>query len=73
MKKDESIDIELNSIDDMALYVIVPLKDGFAPIGRTDNFISPKSIQSVCGKEITLVEKGPYAYVENNELVMVNN
>ena len=73
LKKDESIDIELNSIDDMALYVIVPLKDGFAPIGRTDKFISPKSIQSVCGKEITLVEKGPYAYVENNELVMVNN
>ena len=69
MKKSERFMITLNSPDDYKLYIFAPIRDGFAVIGRTDKFISPKSIEYVHGKEIRLVEEGPYAYVENWELI----
>lgn len=69
IQKDEVFDITLKSADDYRLYIFAPLKDGFAVIGRTDKFISPKSVEYVHGKEIKLIEEGPYAYVENRELI----
>ncbi len=65
---DEKIQIELADINEFKLYVVVPIVDGFAPIGRTDKFVSPKTIKYVRGKEIELVENGEYAYVDNGEL-----
>ena len=37
-------------------------------ISPTDKFISPKTIRSVCGNEVKLVEDGPWAYVLGGEL-----
>lgn len=66
----EYIDLTLKDIDDFRLYIIVPMKNGFAPIGRIDKFISPKTIKSVRDGKIELIENGEYAFVENNELVI---
>ena len=68
LKADEAIEIDLANSDDYKLYVVVPVKDGFAPIGRTDKFISPKTIAYICDQKIKLVEDGPYAYVKDGEI-----
>lgn len=68
LKRTENFNLTLSSADDFKLYVAVPVKNGFAPIGRTDKFISPKSIKAVHGEEIELVENGEYAFVKNGEL-----
>ena len=67
---DEKIHVTLSNQDEYKLYIIVPYIDGFAPIGRIDKFISPKTIDYVHGREIFLTEAGPYAYVEDGELVI---
>ena len=72
MKKGESFDITLENADDYKLYIFAPVKDGFAVIGRTDKFISPKTVEYVCGETIKLTEEGPFAYVKNGELVLVD-
>jgi len=70
LKRDESFNITLSSPDEYRLYIFAPIKDGFAPIGRTDKFISPKTIKYVHNKDIVLLEDGPYAYVENGKLIL---
>ena len=72
VKYDEKIDINYKDRSELGVYVIVPIKDGFAPIGRTDKFISPASIKAVVGKEIELVEDGEYAYVLDGKLYIEN-
>ena len=67
VKYDESIPVELTS-DGYQLYVIVPIHNGFAAIGRVDKFISPKTIEYVHGEEIKLYEDGKYAYVKDGKL-----
>lgn len=68
VKYDEKIAINYKNRSEYGVYVIVPLQDGFAPIGRTDKFMSPASIKSVVGKEMELVEDGEYAYVLDGKL-----
>ena len=70
LKKGESFDIELKNEDDYRLYIFAPIHNGFAAIGRTDKFISPKTIEYVCDNKIKLTEEGPYAYVENGKLIL---
>ena len=70
LKAGESFNIELKDIDDYKLYIIVPIKDGFAPIGRTDKFISPKTIKSIHGTEVDLIEDGEYAVVIDGKLII---
>ncbi len=64
----ECFSVTLKDIDDIRLYVIVPIVDGFAAIGRVDKFISPKTIASIDGRCVTLVEAGEYATVEDGVL-----
>ncbi len=68
VKKDEEFEIALSDNDDFRLYIIVPMHDGFAAIGRTDKFISPKTIAYVHGDEVILKEDGEYAVVKGGEL-----
>ena len=70
LKHKEKFEITLNNIDDFKLYVVVPIKDGFAPIGRTDKFISPKTIKMVINREVILYEPGEYAVVEVGKLLI---
>ncbi len=66
--KEEKIKVTLKDADEFKLYVIVPVVDGFAPIGRIDKFVSPKSIKCVNGENIELYECGKYAYVKDGKL-----
>ncbi|MBQ7574349.1 MAG: alpha-galactosidase [Clostridia bacterium] len=67
VKYSEYIPLELKP-NEYKLYIIVPIKDGFAPIGRVDKFISPKTIKYVCGEHIELYEKGEYAFIKDGRL-----
>ena len=68
MKHSEKFDLSLTGKDDFRLYVIVPIEDGFAPIGLIDKFISPKTIKSVIGENVELEDDGTYAYVKDGKL-----
>lgn len=68
LKRNEVLEVTLANADEFCLYVVVPIKNGFAPIGLVDKFISPKTIASVDGKKITTYENGTCAYVENRVL-----
>ena len=50
--------------------IFAPIKDGFAVIGRTDKFISPKTVEYVCDEKIKLTEDGPFAYVKGGKLIL---
>ncbi len=68
LKKDAALSLSLRDIDDLRLYVIAPIRDGFAVIGRTDKFISPKTVRDVRGRHVTLHEAGEYAVYEDGAL-----
>lgn len=72
LNKDESFDLNLQNADDFKLYVIVPLENGYGVIGRTDKYISPKTVKGVSQNNIELIENGEYAYIENEKLIISN-
>lgn len=71
LSREQSFEICLENVDEFKLYIISPIIDGFAVIGRTDKFISPATVKAVHGKEVELVEDGRYAYVEDGKLFIV--
>lgn len=68
MKKDEVLEITLASADDFLLYNIVPMQDGFAPIGLIEKFIAPATISARIGQAVELADHGTYAYVKDGQL-----
>lgn len=73
MKKDDSFELLLKDKDDFRLYIVAPYNENFAAIGRTDKFISPKTLKSVVNQNVTLLEAGEYAIVENGQLKFLNS
>lgn len=71
--KKEKIEITLKDSKDYKLYIIVPIIDDFAVIGRTDKFISSKTVKSVKGRSVELWEDGECAVVENGQLKIINS
>lgn len=69
---DETVAFSLRDIDDYRLFVIIPYENSFAPIGRIDKFISPAAIIAQTGETVVLYEKGVYAYVKDDKLVVVD-
>lgn len=69
MKRGEQKEITLQNKEDYRLYIFAPIIEGVAVIGRTDKFISPKTVGRVQGEEIELIEDGPYAYIKNGKLI----
>lgn len=70
LKASEQLHITLDKCDDYRLYILVPMKEGNAVIGRTDKFISPATVKCSHDGHVELVESGPYAYVENRVLIL---
>ncbi len=70
LKADEETEVTLKDNDDFRLYIIVPLKNGNGFIGKTDKFISPKTVTVTESGETEPLEKGEYAFIENYELVL---
>ena len=71
MRPDESFSLQLENSNEYKLYVIVPLKNGCGMIGRTDKFISPETVTYKLAGNAELVEAGPYAYVKDRELFLL--
>jgi len=72
LKRNEKLSITLSNNDSIGLYIIVPYLNGFAAIGRTDKFISPATVMNVNDGIVSLIEGGPYAYVENGVLHLLD-
>ena len=72
LKYDESFDLVLSDNDDFKLYIIASLKEGNGVIGRTDKFISPKTVNYNRKGGYELVEDGPFAIIENHKLIIKN-
>ena len=72
--RDEKLEFVLEGQDDFKLFIIVPIKDGFAPIGLINKYISPKTIACVNSANIELLEGGAFAFVCEKEVecIMVN-
>lgn len=71
LKRNETMNVSLDDNDAVELYIIVPYRNGFAAIGRTDKFISPATILTVTDdRRVMLTEKGPCAFVENGKLII---
>ena len=68
LENGESRELTLASQDEYKLYIIVPLVDGFAPIGLIDKMIAPKTIACRIGEQVKLYEGGRYAYVTKDVL-----
>lgn len=67
----EQFSLELKDNDDFKLYILVPLEEGNAMIGRIDKFISPGTVRRNSQGKAELIEMGPYARVEDRALVIV--
>lgn len=72
MDKQDVMALSLENNDDFRLYIFAPYKDGFAAIGLTDKFISPKTIRAQSGRRLLLYESGEYAVVEDGKLTFRN-
>ena len=68
LKKDEKLHVFLKDNDRFKLFVLVPLKDGDCIIGRTDKFISPKTVFNLPDGTKGLIEIGPFAYVKDRKI-----
>lgn len=69
LKRDERLNLTLENGDCFKLFIIVPLKNGNCVIGRTDKYISPKTVRP---GENEPVEPGPYAFVKDKKIYFVN-
>jgi hypothetical protein len=56
MNYTDSFNITLKDKDDFVLYTVAPIKDGFAPLGRIDKYLSYAGVKDVCGKNIILID-----------------
>ncbi|MBO4694022.1 MAG: alpha-galactosidase [Clostridia bacterium] len=69
MKRDEKLKVSLKDTDKFKLFIVVPLdKCGNCVIGRTDKFISPKTVINLPNGKKGLVEMGPFAYVKDKKI-----
>ena len=68
MKREERLSVSLKTDTDFKLFIIVPLENGKCFIGRTDKYISPKTVTTLPNGEKSLVEPGPYAYVKDKKI-----
>lgn len=68
LRRDEAVGIALDTQQDFALYLMIPYRNGFAPIGLCEKFLSPRTIERVDGEQVTLREGGLYAWVRDGAL-----
>ncbi len=70
LDRNDSFDLTLYNADDFKLYIVVPIEDGFGVIGRTDKYISPKTVKKVSKTGIELFEDGELAIVADEKLLI---
>lgn len=62
LEKDEALPVMLKDHDDFRLYVIVPVINGFAPVGLTEKYISPAAVHQLAPGKLLLKEGGTFAF-----------
>lgn len=68
----EKLEFSLENQDDFKLFILVPMVDGFAPIGLINKYISPGTIADATSRDIELYEAGLFAFVCEKEVEAVN-
>lgn len=66
--RNEKLELQLEDQDDYKLFIIVPMEDGFAPIGLINKYISPKTIACATSNYIELFEGGMFAFICEKEI-----
>ena len=51
--------------------MIVPIEDGYAPIGLLDKYISPLTVESRIGSMVKAVENGVFGYFRERDGALV--
>lgn len=70
LKRGERFTEKLMDKDDFRLYILAPIHNGVAVLGRTDKFISPATVSCIIDGKAVLKEEGPCGYVINGELTI---
>ncbi len=66
--REETLAVTLEGPEDFRLYIVVPLQNGFAPIGLAEKFISPKTFTDAGDTRVTPLGSGSFAYVRDGRL-----
>lgn len=70
VSKEGQVEISLSGQDAVKLFLAVPYRNQFAPIGNPEKYISLKTIQLVQGERVRLKEPGRCAVVKKGELLI---
>ncbi len=70
--RQEKLEFALENQDDFKLFILVPIMDGFAPIGLINKYISPAAIANAASGHVELYEAGLFAFVSEKEVEAVS-
>ena len=62
LDKNEALTFMLMDHDDFRLWVMIPIVDGFAPVGLADKYISPATFERIAPRKMLLKEGGSFAF-----------
>lgn len=65
IKKGEKHAFTLDGYDDFRLYLVIPVKNGFAPIGLLDKYMSPATVEALTSTSFRLKEGGVFGFVSD--------
>ncbi len=66
LKKGEKHPITLDGYDDFCLYLVLPIKNGFAPIGLLEKYMAPAAVEALTNTTFRLKEGGLLGFVSDN-------
>ena len=65
LKKGEKQAFTLDGYDDFCLYLVLPIKNGFAPIGLLDKYMAPAAMEALTSTSFRLKEGGLFGFVSD--------
>lgn len=66
LKRGEKHAFTLDGYDNFCLYLVLPIKDGLAPIGLLDKYMSPAAVEALTNTAFRLKEGGLFGFVSDN-------
>lgn len=65
LRKGEKHAFTLDGYDNFCLYLVLPIKEGFAPIGLLDKYMSPATVEALTSTSFRLKEGGLFGFVSD--------
>ena len=65
IKKGKKHAFTLDGYDDFRLYLVIPVKNGFAPIGLLNKYMSPATVEALTSTSFRLKEGGVFGFVSD--------